>query len=107
MPHTNARPFATFMLLACACAAYMGLVLWASLGVGQQDGTAGYPVPIQILVLLVPAVACAAVQWRRSKRAAISGARLWFHVAGSAIGAPLLGMWIALALMFVVFGQSP
>ena len=107
MPHASARPVTTFFALACACGAYMGVVLWTSLSFGYEDSTTRFPVLIQILVLLVPAVACAAVQLRQSKRGAVSGPRLWFHVAGTALGAPLVGMWIALAFIFVLFGKSP
>jgi hypothetical protein len=107
MSHANARPVTTFFVLACACGVYMGLVLWASSSVGFEEGTTRYPVLHQVLVLLVPVVVCGAVQFRRSKRAAVSGLRLWFHVAGVAIGAPLVGMWLALAFIFALFGRAP
>ena len=84
----------------------MAIVLWTSFGFGYEDGTTLFQVLVQILVWLVPAVGCAAVQFRQSKLGAVSGPRLWFHVAGAAIGAPLVGMWMALILIFVLFGKS-
>jgi hypothetical protein len=107
MTHATPRPFTTFFVLACACGAYMGVVLWLTLGLGYEDSTTGFPALIQILVLMIPAVVCAAVQFRQSKLGAVSGPRLWFHVAGAAIGAPLVGMWMALVFIFVLFGKSP
>jgi hypothetical protein len=103
----NARPFTTFLILACGCGVYMWVMLWLTLGLGYDDSTTRFPVLIKMVVWVVPIAVCAAVQLRQSKLAAVSGPRLGVHVVAAAIGAPITGMVMALVSIFVLFGKSP
>ena len=107
MLRANVRPIVVFLILVCACAAYIAGVMEITLRLGFENSKARFAPFIKILLLIIPVSACAAVQFHESTRRAVSAPRLWLEVAAAAIGAPLLGAWLMLVVSFILFSKSP
>jgi hypothetical protein len=95
-----------FSILACVCAAFFAAALEFDLRSGEGSKT-----PLSVLLdtlgLLIPVIACGAVQYWKMTQSGATGSRLWLAVAGTAVGAPIAGVILMLIVVFALFSKSP
>jgi hypothetical protein len=98
----QAALFAAFIV---ASAVYFTVLMFFALRYNYSS-TAMSLFGFQALGWVLPAVVCGAIQHSVSRRAGVAASRLWYRVAASAIGAPLVGVLLALAV-FLVLAKLP
>lgn len=96
-----------FALLAVACAVFYGSTFEMF-----QRFTAGPDKTVLVRVIesvgwLVPVIVCGAIQYRKLTQDGTDGARLWLSVTGTAFGAPVVGAFLMLMVVFAVYGKAP
>jgi ABC-type molybdate transport system permease subunit len=95
-----------FSILAVACAVYFGCTL--ELSMRFAEGTKAPLVQVLMtLGRLLPVVVCGAVQYWKLAQSGVTGSRLWWAVAGTAIGAPIAGIILMLIVVFALFSKQP
>lgn len=96
-----------FSILACVCAVYFGVTFEFFVRLSTEGSNTPLIQFVQNLGRLLPVVVCGAVQYWKLTQGGATGSRLWWAVAGTALGAPIAGAVLMLIVVFALFSKSP
>jgi hypothetical protein len=94
-----------FSILAGACALYFAVALEISMRFAEENGKTLFVRVIETIALLIPVIACGAVQYWKLAQSGEAGSRHWFAIIGTALGAPFVGCVLMLIVVFALFSK--